>query len=189
MASKRIKPKAPEAFKTREEFEHGIDQIARLDIDIKKAEAELKKLHQDLDDKFGPGIKDKSKALEALLARAEPYFAQNATSLCKPGQREGETPLARFGIRRGLPTVGKIVSTAWKKLGEIFFSKEKLKPFTRIAPEVDKEKVLAVWRDSESGDKEIANKALRDKSTLTDAGITVTQEDQFWVEAKADTQV
>ena len=189
MASKRIKPKAPEPFLAREEFERAVDQIARWDIDIKRLEAELKKRHQELDDEFGPEIKEKAKALQDLMARAEPYFAQNATLLCKPGQREGETALARFGIRRGLPTVGKVVSTAWKKLGEIFFGKERLKPFTRVAPEVDKEKVLAVWRDAESGDKEIAQKALRDKSALQDAGLTVTQDDQFWVEAKAEAQV
>lgn len=189
MASKRIKPKAPEAFRTREEFEHGVDEIARLDIEIKRREAELKKRHQELDDEFGPEIKELSRTMQDLMARSEPFFAQNATALCKPGQREGETPLARFGIRRGLPTVGKVVSTAWKKLGEAFFAKEKLKPFTRIAPEVDKEKVLAVWRDAESGDKEIAQNALRAKSTLQDAGLTVTQDDQFWVEAKAEAQV
>jgi len=39
MASKRIKPKAPEPFLTQEEFERGIDQIARWDIDVKKLEA------------------------------------------------------------------------------------------------------------------------------------------------------
>ena len=187
--AKRIKPKAPPPFQTREEFEKAVDEIARLDIEVKKQEADLKKRHQELDDKFAPAIQGMSKSIQELMARAEPYFAANATKLCKPGQREGETPLARFGIRRGLPTVGKVVSTAWKKLGEIFFSKEKLKPFTRIAPEVDKEKVLGVWRDAESGDKEIAQKALRDKSALQDAGLTVTQDDQFWVEAKAEAQV
>lgn len=189
MASKRIKPKAPEAFRTREEFERGVDEIARLDIEIKRKEAELKKRHQEIDDEFGPEVKKMSLSLQELMARAEPFFAQNAASLCKPGQREGETPLARFGIRRGMPTVGKLVSTAWKKLGEIFFGKDKLKPFTRVAPEVDKDKVLAVWRDAESGDKEIAQNAIRAKSTLQDAGLTVTQDDQFWVEAKAESQV
>lgn len=189
MASKRIKPKAPEPFKTSEEFAAAVDEIARLDIDIKKLEANLKKLHQNLDEKHSPEIKAKEKLLQDLMARAEPYFAANGTALCKPGQREGETALARYGVRKGLPTVGKVVSTAWKKLGELFFGKEQLKPFTRVAPEVDKEKVLAVWRDAESGDTEIAQKALRDKSTLQDAGLTVTQDDQFWVEAKAEAQV
>ena len=68
-------------------------------------------------------------------------------------------------------------------------SQETVKPFTRVAPEVDKDKVLAVWRDAESGDKEIAQNAIRAKSTLQDAGLTVTQDDQFWVEPKAEEQV
>ena len=124
MASKRIKPKAPPPFQTREEFEKAVDEIARLDIEVKKQEADLKKRHQELDDKFAPAIQEMSKSIQELMARAEPYFAANATKLCKPGQREGETPLARFGVRLGMPTVVKTISAAWKKLGELFFEKE-----------------------------------------------------------------
>ena len=189
MASKRIKPKAPDPFKTREEFAAAVDEIARLDIDIKKLEANLKKLHQNLDEKHTPEIKAKEKSLQELMARAEPYFAANASALCKPGQREGETALARFGVRRGLPTVVKLVSTAWKKLGEIFFGDDHLKAYTRVAPEVDKEKVLAVWRDAESGEPSIADPAAREKKRLQAASLDVTQDDQFWVEAKAENQV
>ena len=119
--AKRIKPKAPPPFQTREEFEKAVDEIARLDIEVKKQEAELKKRHQELDDKFAPAIQAMSKSIQDLMARAEPYFAANASKLCKPGQREGETPLARFGVRLGMPTVVKTISAAWKKLGEMFF--------------------------------------------------------------------
>ena len=189
MASKRIKPKAPEPFKTREEFERGIDQIARWDIDIKRLEAELKKRHQELDDEFGPEIREKAKALQSLMARAEPYFEQNAMSLCKPGQREGETALARYGVRKGLPTVIKTVTAAWKKLAEMFSDSDKLRRFTRATPEVDKEKILAAWRDAESGDDAISAPAAQAKAELKARGIDVAQDDAFWVEAKAEAQV
>ena len=43
--AKRIKPKAPPPFQTREEFEKALDEIARLDIEVKKQEADLKKRH------------------------------------------------------------------------------------------------------------------------------------------------
>ena len=189
MASKRIKPKAPEPFKTREEFAAAVDQIARWDIDIKRLEANLKKMHQEIDDEYAPEIKEKEKALQALMARAEPYFALNATALCKPGQREGETALARYGVRRGLPTVVKTVSAAWKKLAELFYESATLKRFTRATPEIDKEKILAAWRDAESGDEAISAPAAQSKSELQARGIDVTQDDAFWVEAKAEAQV
>ena len=189
MASKRIKPKAPEPFKTREEFAAAVDEIARLDIDIKKLEANLKKLHQNLDEKHSPEIKEKEKRLQDLMARAEPFFAANATALCKPGQREGETGLARYGVRKGLPTVIKTVTAAWKKLAEMFFESDTLRRFTRATPEVDKEKILAAWRDAESGDDAISAPAAQAKAELKARGIDVAQDDAFWVEAKAEAQV
>lgn len=189
MASKRIKPKAPEPFKTREEFAAAVDEIARLDIDIKKLEANLKKLHQNLDEKHSPEIKEKEKQLQNLMARAEPYFAANATALCKPGQREGETALARYGVRKGLPTVIKTVTAAWKKLAEMFSESDTLRRFTRATPEVDKEKILAAWRDAESGDDAISAPAVAAKTELKARGIDVAQDDAFWVEAKAEAQV
>jgi len=189
MATKRIKPKAPEPFKTREEFAAAVDEIARLDIDIKKLEANLKKLHQNLDEKHSPEIKEREKRLQDLMARAEPYFAANATALCKPGQREGETALARYGVRKGLPTVIKTVTAAWKKLAEMFSDSDKLRRFTRATPEVDKEKILAAWRDAESGDDAISAPAAQAKAELKALGIDVAQDDAFWVEAKAEAQV
>lgn len=189
MASKRIKNKTPEPFKTREEFAAGVDEIARLDIDVKRLEANLKKLHQGLDEKHRPEIQEKEKAMQDLMARAEPYFAANATELCKPGQREGETALARYGVRKSNPSVVKTVAAAWKKLAEHFFESATLKVFTRATPEVDKEKILATWRDAESGDAAIAEPAVRARQELRACGVDVDQGDAFWVEAKAEGQV
>ena len=82
-----------------------------------------------------------------------------------------------------------VISAAWKKLGEMFFGDDKMKPFTRATPEVDKEKILATWRDAESGDKDVAEPAIQAKNALRSHGIDVTQDDQFWVEPKAEEQV
>lgn len=179
MASKRIKPKAPEPFKTREEFERAVDQIARWDIDIKRLEAELKKRHQELDDEFGPEIKEKAKALQTLMARVEPYFAQNATSLCKPGQREGETVLSRYGIRLGNPTVGKDRKYTWDLLCETFELDPKTRKFVRTKSAVDKEALLKAWREKDATFQSLVDRGL----------VTVTQSETVWVEAKADAQV
>ena len=189
MASKRIKKAAPEPFRTRAEFEAAVDEIARLDIGAKKLEADLKKRHQELDERYAPEIKAAQARVQELMARAEPFFARNASALCLPGRREGETPLARFGVRRGLPTVVKTVSAAWKKLAEALFASDGLRRFTRCAPEVDKEKILAAWRDAESGDGAAAEAAAEAKAELYARGIDVTQDDAFWVEAKAEAQV
>ena len=186
MASKRVKRNAPEPFRTRAEFEAAVDEIARLDIGAKKLEADLKKRHQELDDRFAPEIKAARDRVQDLMERAEPFFSANASALCKPGQREGETALARFGVRKGLPTVVKTVSAAWKKLAEIFADSPALRRFTRAQPEVDKEAILAAWRDAGSGDPAVSGPASEARAALLARGVDVAQDDAFWVEAKAE---
>lgn len=181
MASKRVKVKRVAPIVSREEFTAVIDQIARLDIKIKKDEADLKKRIQDLQDEADPGITADKAKLADLVERAEPYFQEHAGELCKPGRKEGETKLARFGARVGLPTVAKTVRTAWKALAAKFFGDDKLKRFTRATPELDKDAIQAVFRDAER---------LADQQLLTKHGITVEQaESEFWVEAKAEAMV
>ncbi|MBQ7252038.1 MAG: hypothetical protein IJS32_05485 [Kiritimatiellae bacterium] len=54
---------------------------------------------------------------------------------------------------------------------------------------MDKERILATWRDAESGDAAVATPAILARDELRSSGVDVTQEDSFWVEAKAEEQV
>lgn len=176
----RIKSKRINPVSSREEFCQTVDQIARLDIDAQKAAVALKKRHQELDDKYGPAIEAARAQIYDLYDRARPYFLDHAAELCNPGLKEGETKLARFGIRMGMPTVVKKVRTALKTLAAAFAEDNMLRRFIRAVPEMDKDAILAAFRDpARSGEQ----------AALTSHGITVEQTEDFWCKSKAEEQV
>ena len=176
-----IKKRKVEGFKTREEFEDAIDRIARLHVQIGKDEAALKKRHQDLDDKFGPAIKSAKDEMSDLVERAEPFFLEHASDLCKPGTKQGESKLAFFGVKIGMPTVIKTIRDAWKSVAARWFADEQMRKYVRATPEVDKDGVLAVFRDKDRSEEQ---------ALLRACGLNVEQEPQeFWVRPKAEDQV
>ena len=188
----RIKVVRPAPASSREEFDGFVNDVAKIDIEIEKRTADLKKKHQDLDDKYGEEIKRLEKDRDELMQRCEPYFFENQASLCAEGRREGSTRLARFGVRLGMPTVtkgGAFKKIAWKALGVVFHASDALRKFTREAYEVDKDKILAAYRDASSEDSSVKSAALADVAVLEKNDIGVDQVDQFWVEPIADDQV
>lgn len=186
------KVEKPEACTTREEFEACVDAAARASVELERLKADLKKMHQELDDKFGARIKSVECDMYAARDRAEPYFAAHAGELCDKGLRSGSTKLARFGVRLGNPTVtksGRFKKVAWKALGVIFDGIDRLKAFVRNQPEVDRDAILEVFRDIKSQDAEVAARALEQKKVLDEYGIGMEQTDEFWIEPIADKQV
>lgn len=176
-----IKKKKAKGFRTREEFEAAIDRIARLHVKLGKDEAALKQRHQDIDDKYGQAIKAMKDEMNDLVGRAEPYFLEHAGDLCKPGTKQGETKLAFFGVKVGMPTVVKVVRDSMKSIAARWFGDDKMRAFVRCAPEIDKEVILAAFRDE---------KRAEDQNLIRAAGFTVEQEPQeFWVRPKAEDKV
>jgi len=188
----RIKVQKPQPAANRAEFEDFVNKVAKMDIEIEKQTATLKARHQQLDDKYGEEIKRLEKDRDELMTRCEPYFFENQAALCEEGRREGSTKLARFGVRLGNPTVtkaGAFKKIAWKALGVVFHASEALRKFTRETYEVDKDKILAAFRDVRSEDAAIKTAALADVAVLEKNAIGTEQTDQFWVEPIADEQV
>lgn len=177
---KQAKPK-PQAFADRAEFEAAVDRMAKLNIQIQKQEAALKARHQALDDKYMPEIKAGREELADLFERAEPFFHANAKTLCKPGTKQGETKLAFYGVKIGMPTVIKHIRDSWKSVAARWFADEELKAYARSTPEVDKEEILRVFRDAER---------VEEQKLLRTAGFSVEQDPkEFWVKPKAEEQV
>ncbi len=177
---------------SRAEFEAVVDEVAKMAIEREKLVAALKARHQQLDDKYGAEIKALDADIKTAHERAAPYFEAHAGELCAPGRRSGSTKLANFGVRLGLPTVtkaGKFRKVAWKALGIIFDGVEKLKQFVRNQPEVDKEAILAVFRDLKSEDPAVVAAAKEKKAVLDEFEISMEQVDEFWIEPIADDQV
>ena len=188
----RIKAAKVEPCASRAEFEEAVDSAAKCCVQREKLVAALKARHQQLDDKYGAEIKALDADIKAAHERAAPYFEAHAGELCLPGRRSGSTKLANFGVRLGLPTVtkaGKFKKVAWKALGVIFDGVEKLKQFVRNQPEVDKEAILAVFRDLKSEDPEVVAAAMAKKKVLDEYEISMEQTDEFWIEPIADEQV
>jgi len=188
----RIKAVKVQACATRAEFEEAVDAAAKCCVQREKLVAALKARHQQLDDKYGAEIKALDADIKTAHERAAPYFEAHAGELCAPGKRSGSTKLATFGVRLGMPTVtkaGKFKKVAWKALGIIFDGVERLKQFVRNQPEVDKEAILAVFRDLKSEDPEIVAAATEKKKVLDEYEISMEQTDEFWIEPIADEQV
>lgn len=188
----RIKVKELDPIVTTAEFGEEVDKVARLSIEIEKKTVELKKKHQDVDDKFAGEIETLERERDEVMKRCEPYFFDHATELCTKSPREGATKLARFGVRLGQPTVtksGKFKKIAWKAVGAILEGMENLKKFVRATPEVDKEAILATFKKAQSKDALDAAIAKAECGYLEEAGFGVEQTDQFWVEPIADKQV
>ncbi len=188
----RIKAAKIEACASRAEFEDAVDAAARACVEKEKLVAALKKRHQDLDDKYGAEIKALDLDIKTAHERAAPYFEAHAGELCEPGRRSGATKLATFGVRLGMPTVtkaGRFKKVAWKALGLIFDGVDKLKQFVRNQPEVDKDAILAVFRDLKSEDPAVVSAAREKKAILDEYEISMEQSDEFWIAPLADDQV
>lgn len=188
----RIKAVKVQACATRAEFEEAVDAAAKCCVQREKLVAALKARHQQLDDKYGAEIKALDADIKTAHERAAPYFEAHAGELCAPGRRSGSTKLANFGVRLGMPTVtkaGKFKKVAWKALGLIFDGVDKLKQFVRNQPEVDKDAILAVFRDLKSEDPAVVASAKERKAVLDEYEISMEQNDEFWIEPIADEQV
>ena len=188
----RIKASKLQPCASRAEFEAAVDEVAKHCVKREKLVAALKARHQQLDDKYGAEIKALDADIKELHEKAAPYFEAHAGELCAPGRRSGSTKLANFGVRLGLPTVtkaGRFKKVAWKALGLIFDGIDALKQFVRNQPEVDKEAILAVFRDLKSEDPAVVAAAQEKKAVLDEYEISMEQTDEFWIEPIADEQV
>ena len=177
---------------SRAEFEAVVDEVAKMAVERQKLTVALKKRHQDLDDRFGAEIKALDREIEERRERAEGYFEDHAGELCLPGRRSGATKLANFGVRLGMPTVvkaGRFKKVAWKALGLVFDGIDALRQFVRNQPEVDKDAILDVFRDLKSTDQATVEAARGKKAVLDEYGISMEQNDEFWIEPIADEQV
>ena len=176
-----IKKRKADGFKTREEFESAVDRIAKLHVEVERREAELKSRHQALDDKYQPKIKARKDEMSKLFDNAEVYFKDHAAQLCKPGTKQGETKLAFFGVKIGMPTVVKTIRDSLKSIASRWFADPLLKKFVRATPEIDKDGILCAFRDKDR---------VGDQNLIRAAGFTVEQEPQeFWVRPRAEDQV
>lgn len=170
--AKRIKP---DPVKTKAEALSIIDDIARLEIARQAKEADMKQKILDIQENEGKEIELLAEKIVLLMDRVEGYILAHGGELFKPGLKEGETAIAKFGVRLGNPTVGKDRKWTWDALADDFAGSEKFKVFARIKNEVDKEAILKAWREKSPKFGELGA-----------YGIKIVQSAVAWVEPKAD---
>lgn len=171
MAATRIKTQAIHSVAEAVEI---IDEIARREIAAQKLEIELKRKVQELQDRFGPQIAEIRDGIDGLMARVAPYIEDHGEAMFKPGLREGETALARFGLRLGNPTVGKLKGWTWEDVIAALRGDREWAYLVRVKEEVAKEMVKVKMTEEE---------------TLKRFGMKITQTESAWVTPKAEEAV
>lgn len=174
MSRIKIQKKPTMVVSTREEFEEAINSIARLDVHRARLAADMAAAIQAIQDKCGGELKSIQSEIQTLLEAVEPWFIEHAADVCVKGQRQGETKLATFGVRTGMPKVVKTVKTAFKALATLWHEGGN-DTFVKADYDVDKDALIRMWRD----DREEFNKVVP-------SGIKITQEDDLWVKPKTD---
>lgn len=153
-----------------------IDDIARLEIARQAKDAHMKEQILDIQEGIGKEIELIGEQIVMLMDRVEPFIQKHQNELFKPGQREGETALATFGVRLGNPTVAKDKGWTWDAMAMEFNAREDLRKFSRQKLSVDKDAILKAWREGDG-----AFQTAHDNF-----GVHVTQSEVAWVQPKAD---
>ena len=170
--AKRIKP---QPVKTKDEALEIIDDIARAQIALRAKSAEYAERMLELQETVGREVDVMKDAIAALIERVAPYIEKYGDAeLFKAGQREGETAIARFGVRLGNPTVTKDRKWTWDALAAELNNTLPRFVTTKIAP--NKAEILNAWRVKD-GDWENVHGTY---------GVDVVQTDSAWVEAKGE---
>ena len=103
----------PVEIQSKEECVELINDVARLEMQRRKQELELKRKIQALQDEFGPGVVALQELIEGKVARISEYLDAHADAMFKKGTKSGETALAEFGFRIGNPTLGTAKKWKW----------------------------------------------------------------------------
>lgn len=170
--AKRIKP---QPVKTKAEALEIIDNIARAQIALRAKSADYAEKMLELQETIGMEVDVMKDAIASLIERVAPYIEKyGEAELFKAGQREGETALARFGVRLGNPTVVKDRKWTWDALAEEL---NRMKPrFASTKVTTNKAEILNAWRAKDEDWNHVHNFY----------GIDVSQTDSAWVEAKGE---
>ena len=168
----------PVEIKSKEECVELINDVARLEMDRRKQEIELKRKIQALQDEFGPGIVALQELIEGKVARISEYLDAHADAMFKKGTKSGETALAEFGFRIGNPTLGTAKKWKWDDVLAALKLDDLMRKYVRTKEEVQKDLIKSDYA---------AEKITPE--TLAAFGMKITQTESCWIEPKADAAV
>lgn len=115
MSKKSTRIKAP-AITTRTEFLAAVDELARIEVELRQQEAERDAQIQAARDRISPFIDLLTEERTRLILSAEKYAEAHRDELLPGKAKSAETPLATYGFRIGLPTLKTLKGWNWDKV-------------------------------------------------------------------------
>lgn len=167
-----------------EEMETAFADYARADARIQKINAtmdiEMTKIREKYQDELTKLGEVKEKSFDILQA----YALENRDELFSK-RKSLETTHGTIGFRTGTPKLKTLKGFTWASV--LTLVKKFLPDYVRTSEEVNKEKLLTD-RDTEipSDDAETAEQVCKLKEKMKDCGITVVQDETFYVEPKKE---
>lgn len=171
----RIKPIEVE---NKEECVELINDVARLELQRRKQELELKRKVQKIQDELGPGIIALQELIEGKVARISAYLDTHSAAMFKKGTKSGETALADFGFRIGNPTLSTERKWKWDDVLKALKLDKEMSKYVRTKEEVQKDLVKADFAAEKITPEQLAS-----------FGMKITQTESCWIEPKADAAV
>lgn len=165
------KKKTTPAIETVEQLHSTVDEIARLEVELRGLEADRDKAIQVVQEQHESKIEETKKRIKALMALSGIYSIANRAALFVGKLKSAASSLARFGFREGNPSLKTLNKKhTWdsvlKKLEEAGKTQ-----FIRTKQEVNKEALQA----AKLSDAELAGYGLR-----------FDQGETFFVEPKSE---
>lgn len=159
-------------YKTRDEFEGAIDEIARLQVKIKKLEAERDIESQKVLDRFNPEILELTDKVTALQNSAMPFAMQNSERLFGKG-RSASCSLAIYGFRKGSKKIVNITGQADNIVAKELYDAERF-ACVEVAYKLNRKEI---------------QKALKNNDAFVCARFGEQIEERFYVDAKTDKDI
>lgn len=162
---------------TRADFDRVVDDLARTAVEIRRLETMRDEQLQLIRAQHQPAIDARRARIDSLTLLAEKYAGDHRTELlpdeAKPGGRKSaETALATFGYRLGNQVLTTARKVTWAKvLAELV--RRRFSGWIRVKREPAKEAMLAA-----------AKRSKKAVAILAELGVTVAQEETFFVEPK-----
>lgn len=164
------KKKQTPAIETVDQLNSTVDDISRIQVEVRAKEAERDREIQNVRDRHDGVIETLKKTMKALLSLCETFgMARRETVFGK--QKSTASALARYGFREGNPSLC-LLNKKWSWDRVLIAIKDKgLSQYVRVIEEVDKEKL----KGGKLSDEDLAAIGLR-----------IDHKERFYVEPKVD---
>jgi len=159
-----------EAFKTRSEFDAGLDDAAALQLELEELQVQRDQKVQAVLDEYNADIQSLENMIKVKVSQAEKYAKAHKIEILEDGKKSGETPLCRFGFRTGNKTLVLLNREwSWEKVVNALKG-------TQLAKYIVKKETV---------DKD-GLKAKLSAESLEAIGCKIKQKEDFWVEPKRE---